>query len=91
VLMQRLDKNSGSRINWTRQMLARRHSNVVACASQQIRTNRMGDRCAQHNVRCWSQPCWHNVLHMPTPKLCQLVLRPLTPDNVNGIITLKGV
>jgi transposase len=32
VLMQRFDKNSGSLINWTRQMLARRHSNVVACA-----------------------------------------------------------
>jgi transposase len=30
--MQRLDKNSGPLVNWTRQMLARRHSNVVACA-----------------------------------------------------------
>ena len=30
--MQRLDKNSGALVNWTRQMLARRHSNVVACA-----------------------------------------------------------
>jgi transposase len=30
--MQRLDKNSGPSVNWTRQMLARRHSNVVACA-----------------------------------------------------------
>jgi len=32
VFMQRLDKNSGPLVNWTRQMLARRHSNVVACA-----------------------------------------------------------
>jgi transposase len=32
VFMQRLDKNSGPLVTWTRQMLARRHSNVVACA-----------------------------------------------------------
>jgi len=32
VFMQRLDKNSDPLVNWTRQMLARRHSNVVACA-----------------------------------------------------------
>jgi len=32
VFMQRLDKNSGPLVSWTRQMLARRHSNVVACA-----------------------------------------------------------
>jgi len=32
VFMQRLDKNSGPLVTWTRQMLTRRHSNVVACA-----------------------------------------------------------
>lgn len=32
VFMQRIDKNSGPSVTWTRQMLARRHSNVVACA-----------------------------------------------------------
>jgi transposase len=32
VFMQRLDKNSGPLVTWTRQMLARRRSNVVACA-----------------------------------------------------------
>ncbi|WP_250518885.1 IS110 family transposase [Caballeronia sp. ATUFL_M1_KS5A] len=32
VFMQRIDKNSGPLVTWTRQMLARRHSNVVACA-----------------------------------------------------------
>jgi len=32
VYMQRLDKKSGPLASWTRQMLTRRHSNVVACA-----------------------------------------------------------
>jgi transposase len=32
AFMQRLDRNSGPLVTWTRQMLSRRHSNVVACA-----------------------------------------------------------
>jgi transposase len=45
---QRLERQTGQLACWVRAMLMRRHSNVVACAGEQARQDRLGHRGTPH-------------------------------------------